>query len=392
MDIQLKQEERLPDGLFNYPLPVIRVLYEAEQPVVYLTKNARGEEMLAYLAGETAENQFIIVVPAGRSLVSRLESGSIGIREALTDSWMWLVREDFGQQSNNVWSITESEIPPLNLPKPGTPLLPEHRIAFSARAIGDGIVLGSVPCSVIAFVANAAKSSLKTILDYALAANGEGRPTDAQRTLYDLPVRQLRFASFEIGLAAPKPDLLRNDEALIEALSAVAHLQKGLAWAEDTNSTATFESQDDLEAEAILRATLALTPPGNGPISAVEVGGYWLKGHRYRLTHKSRTKIKRRLREIEEEAIFFNSGRIGEIDDDKLSCILRDLKGGGEQRCMFGEELLDDMRLHYYEQDRVNVSGVIRSGKYIVTNVVSESDRSFEGVLPQDNNIHHSDI
>lgn len=379
MDIQLKEEERLPDDLFDYPLPVVRVLYEAEQPVVYLTKNRRGEELLAYLAGETADDQFIIVVPAGRSLVSRLESGSIGIREALTDSWMWLVRENFEQQSTGVWSVTESEIPSLNLPKAGTPLLPEHRIAFSARAIGDGIVLGSVPCSVIAFVANAAKSSLKTLLDHTLAASGEGRPTDAQRALYDLPVRQLRFASFEIGLAAPKPDFFPSHEAS----QAVDDLRKGLEWAEDTSSTANFESQNDAKTEAILRATLALTPPGNGPISAVEVGGYWLKGRRYCLTHKSRTKIKRRLREIEEETIFVASGRIGEIDDDKLSFILRDLKDGGERRCIFEEELLDDMRLHYYEQGRVSVSGVIRSGKYKVTNVVPESDRSFEGVLPQ---------
>ena len=118
-----------------------------------------------------------------------------------------------------------------------------------------------------------------------------------------------------------------------------------------------------------------MTPPGNGPINAIEVGGYWLKGQRYHLTHKSRTKIKRRLREIEEEAIFVSSGRIGEIDDDKLSFILRDLPDGGEQRCVFDEELLDDMRLHYYEQGRVDVSGLIRAGKYKVTNIARESDQ-----------------
>ena len=371
MDIELKEEERLPNGLFDHPLPISRVLYEAEQPVVYLTKNKRGEEMLAYLSGETNEHQFIIVVPAGRSLISRLESGSIGIREALTDSWMWLVRESFTEESTDVWAVNEFQIPPLNLPKPGTPLLPEHRIAFSARAIGDGIFLGSVPCSVIAFVANAAKSALKTILDHALAANGEGRPTDAQRALYDLPVRQLKFASFEIGLAAPKSDFFPS----YDMLRAVEDLQTGLAWAEDTESADVFRSQDDLKTEAILRATLALTPPGNGPINAIEVGGYWLKGQRYHLTHKSRTKIKRRLREIEEEAIFVSSGRIGEIDDDKLSFILRDLPDGGEQRCVFDEELLDDMRLHYYEQGRVDVSGLIRAGKYKVTNIARESDQ-----------------
>ena len=371
MNIDLQPDNRIPDGFFDFPLPVERVLYEAEQPIVYLTKTKQGQEMLAYLADEANGIQFIVVAPATPSSIRRLESGSIGIREALTDTWIWMVRASFAQGVSEVWSITETDIPALHLPKPGTPLLPEHRIAFSARAIGDGIALGSVPCSVIAFVANAAKSSLKAILDHAFAANAEGRPTDAQRALYDLPVRQLKFASFEVGLAAPKQDLFPNDAVL----QAVSDLQTGLEWAEDVQSDNALDAEDDAKTEAILRATLALTPPSHGVITSVEVGGYWLKGHRFTLTRKSRSKVANRLRQLKEEEIVLMPGRIGEIDDDKLSFILRDVDAeNGERRGSFPEELLDDMRSHYFEENRISISGVMRAGKLRVTAVVKSHE------------------
>ena len=371
MNIDLQPDNRIPDGFFDFPLPVERVLYEAEQPIVYLTKTKQGQEMLAYLADEANGIQFIVVAPATPSSIRRLESGSIGIREALTDTWIWMVRASFAQGVSEVWSITETDIPALHLPKPGTPLLPEHRIAFSARAIGDGIALGSVPCSVIAFVANAAKSSLKAILDHAFAANAEGRPTDAQRALYDLPVRQLKFASFEVGLAAPKQDLFPNDAVL----QAVSDLLTGLEWAVDVQSDNALDAEDDAKTEAILRATLALTPPSHGVITSVEVGGYWLKGHRFTLTRKSRSKVANRLRQLKEEEIVFMSGRIGEIDDDKLSFILRDVDAeNGERRGSFPEELLDDMRSHYFEENRISISGVMRAGKLRVTAVVKSHE------------------
>lgn len=367
MNIDLQPDNRIPDGFFDFPLPVQRVLYEAEQPIVYVTKTKQGQEMLAYLADEANGHQFIVVAPVTPSSLIRLESGSIGIREALTETWMWIVRTNFAQGVSEAWSVSEDAIPALHLPKAGTPLLPEHRIAFSARAVGDGIALGSVPCSVIAFVANAAKSSLKAILDHTLAANAEGRPTDAQRALYDLPVRQLKFASFEVGLAAPKQDLFPNDIVL----QAVNDLQTGLEWAENIQSNDALEVWDDNKTEAILRATLALTPPSHGVITSVEVGGYWLKGHRFTLTRKSRSKVANRLRQLKEEEIVLLSGRIGEIDDDKLSFILRDVEGeSGERRGSFPEDLLDDMRSHYFEENRVEISGVIRAGKLRVTAVV----------------------
>ena len=137
MNLALKTENRILEGIFEYPLPIERVLYEAEQPIVYLTKTKQGQMMLAYLSQETDSHQFVIVAPTTQSSIIRLENGALGLLEALTETWMWVIRTSFTQGDSEVWSITEDTIPELNLPKPGTPLFCEHRIALSEREIGD---------------------------------------------------------------------------------------------------------------------------------------------------------------------------------------------------------------------------------------------------------------
>ncbi|MDN7557263.1 hypothetical protein [Burkholderia orbicola] len=184
-------------------------------------------------------------------------------------------------------------------------------------------------------------------------------------------MRQLKFSSFEVGLSAPQQDHFANHEVL----RAVEDLQTGLEWAQDVGNEEALNADDDAKIEAILRATLALTPPGHGIITSVEVGGYWLKGHRYTLTRQSRTKVANRLRQLREEEIVFLSGRIGEIDDDKLSFILRDVDGeDGERRGSFDEDMLDDMRLHYYDGNRIQISGILRGGRLRATAIVRQNE------------------
>ncbi len=137
MNLVIKTENRILEGIFEYPLPIERVLYEAEQPIVYLTKTKQGQMMLAYLSQETDSHQFVIVAPTTQSSIIRLENGALGLLEALTEIWMWMIRTSFTQGDSEVWSVTEDTIPELNLPKPGTPLFCEHRIALSEREIGD---------------------------------------------------------------------------------------------------------------------------------------------------------------------------------------------------------------------------------------------------------------
>ena len=202
---------------------------------------------------------------------------------------------------------------------------------------------------------------MKAVLDFVREANTEGRPTDAQRALYDLPVQRFRFASFEVGLGEPSPGLF-PDNSLHEAITKLA---SGLEWAQSVSDDAAVPGQSPQEQEVVLRAALALAPPSSGVVSAIEVSGTWLGGKRFRLDRTARTKISRR-----SERIVVFSGRIGEIDDDNLSFTLRETDDGVDRKGAFPGELLDDMRTHYYESNHVQISGVELNGRLRVTAVV----------------------
>jgi len=366
MNIDLRPEDRISADFIAWPLTIDRMLYEAEQPIVFLTHSTSGQSLIAYLAHESASRVDYILASASRRKVHQLEQGALGVREALCADWMWILCRDIETSTSGVWSITEEMIPDEYLPVPGTGLLPEHSVVFAARALGDGIALGKMPCSVISLVAESARSSLKAVFDFVREANTEGRPTDAQRALYDLPVQQLRFASFEVGLGEPNPELF-PDKSLQTAIS---RLTSGLEWAESASEDDAVLGQTQEEQEVVLRAALALTPPSYGAVSAIEVSGTWLAGRRFHLDRNARKKVSRRLRSLQTERIVFFSGRIGEIDDDNLSFTVREASDGVEHKGAFPDELLDDMRTHYYESNRVEISGVELNGRLRVTAIV----------------------
>jgi len=366
VNINLGEEARFEDQLIDWPLPIDRVLYEAEQPIVYLSHSKYGQHLLVYLANETTDASYLIIATTSISEVKMLEQGVLGVREALCSDWMWLARCAHRPQKVELWTVVEDDIPNEYLPIPGTPLLPEHSVVFSARAIGEEIRLGRMPCSVISLVADSVRTSLKTILDYVRSANAGGRPTDAQRVLYDLPVQYLRFASFEVGLAEPDTGLF-PDESLKLTITC---LERGLSWAESPSDEALSLGDTSEEREAVLRATLALTPPSTGLVHSIEISGTWLNGKQFHLSRDSRIKVKHHLRNLRSEKIVVYSGRIGEIDDDNLSFILRDSDDKVDRKGFFPEELLDDMRTHYYESNRIQISGIELGGRLRVTAVV----------------------
>lgn len=367
MNIQLRAENRFDAQLIDWPMPVDRVLYEAEQPIIYLSHSRYGQQLLVYLADEAADATYLILATTSLSEIQLIEQGVLGVREALCSDWMWIARCAHGLQNFELWSVVEDDIPNEYLPTPGTPLLAEHSVVLSARAIGEGIKLGRMPCSVISLVADSMRASLKAIFDYVRSANSGGRPTDAQRVLYDLPVQYLRFGSFEIGLAEPANGLFLDESLPLT----IFFLERGLSWVESHDVEAISPGDTPEEREAVLRALLALTPPSTGLVNTIEISGSWLNGKQFKLNRNSRVKVNRQLRNLSSERIVIYSGRIGEIDDDNLSFILRDSEDGVEHKGFFPEELLDDMRAHYYESNRIKISGIEFSGRLRVTAVVS---------------------
>lgn len=371
MNIDLAGKNCLGLELVEWPLPIHEVLYEAEQPIVFLTySSVLCQPLLAYLADEESEESSIILASASSEKISNLKKGIIGVREALVSDWMWLVRGSHSDGAAKIWAIRESDVPDGYLPVHGTPLLPEHTVVFSARALGDDIALGRMPCIVVSLVADAVRSSLKVLLDHVRAANTEGRPKDAQRKLYDLPVQRLRFSSFEVGLAEPDHGLFRDESMQV----VISSLTRGLKWAQDAAGQVSLGEGDAEELDAILRATLALTPPGSGVVREIEVSGAWLQGRRFRLDRNARLKVSKQLRAHRAEKIVVYKGRIGEVDDDNLSITIRDTSDGVDRKGFLREEFWDEVRAHYYYSNRVAISGIERNGRLNVTAVVAQDD------------------
>lgn len=367
MPITPPDREQLPAGLVDLSLPVDRVLYEAEYPILYLTHTRQGQRLLAYVADESQPALITLLAPISNVALGSLESGTMGVREALSASWLWLHQP--GREAAHLWAIEVTELPDAHLPRPGTPLYPEHEPVLRTRAVGENVTLGRMPASVVAFVADATRKAFKTILDFSLSRNAEGRPTEEHRALYDLPVQQFAFGSFELSFGAPSEDLFGRDEVQ----AAAEKLTTGLLWASDLRNDAPLPAESDEERAAILRATLLLTPPSSGPISEVQVSGRWVNGGRVRLTRASRAKVRSELKTVEEERIVVYHGRVGEVDVDNQSFVLRDTQDGVQRRGYFLEEQRDDMIQYMAEERLVDVLGVERQGRIYVFAVAPES-------------------
>ncbi len=363
MPIGRPEREPLPAGLLGAELPVDEVLYEALAPIVYLTHTSQGQPLLAYVADDWGEDITTLLAPASPVIVTALKRGALGLREALASSWLWMHRST-GVHAD-VWTVNLEDLPDSHLPLPGTALLPEHQPVFRTRAIGEKVALGRMPASVVAFVADRTRLAFKTILDFQFETRGEGRPTEEHRALYDLPVQQFSFSSFELSFGAPDGGGMPHDEVR----QAADLLTEGLHWAGDVDNGDPIQGESDGQRAAILRAVLYLTPPLTGPIEEVHVSGDWVRGERIRLTRGSRRKAKAELRTVDQDHIVTYNGRIGEIDVDNLTFTLRDTDDGQDRKGWYQEELKEDVLLYVSDGVRVTVAGIERQGRLHVAAV-----------------------
>jgi len=374
MPIEVPNRNAVLTGILPDRLVVERVLYEAEAPILFLTKNLYGQLLLAYLADDSSGGSFTILTPITAKTLSSLERGNLPVREAIESAPAWLHWIKDGE--SKVWALDVEELPKEYLPQAGTPLLPEHEAILRTRAVGPDIVLGRMPASVVAFVADSTRKALKTLLDYILDAKSDGRPRDEHRSLYDLPIQSFAFSSFELSFGLPPEEGLFTSEQISQASE---KLNVGLNWASGIEIT-DLEADSTEEREAILRAVLLLTPPTSGHITQIEISGNWIPRDRVTLNKASRKRVRGALRKVDSERLFTYTGRLGEIDTDKFTFILRDTVEEHDRSGSFSEDLLEEMIAFLTE--RVTIAGVERQGKLMVNVVVTATDSAQGPVSP----------
>lgn len=350
-------------------LTALQVLDEDVVERLWVVQNGLGQHMLAYLAAELPEFDWIILSPCNGTIVTGLENGSIALRDAVVGAWMWLVQRR-SDGSLSTWAVDASLIPEVNLPRPGVRLRFEHSPAITTRAIGASIGHGTAPASVVAWVADSTRKAVKVLLDHMFEFEKGGRPTDEARSLYDLPVRSLAFNSFEVGLGLPESATGKE-----KVQQAIALLQAGFDWLASAADEPLLPDSSTEERIAVLAALKTLAPPKHGAIERVEVGGLYMQ-RLGNLDRAARAKLQTEMTAVHAETAVTLVGRIRELDRDRGTFILRDLRDRPEMRGVISQETADEFVEYFISEQRVAVIGVQRGSRFYAHAVAPISNDS----------------
>jgi len=112
-----------PEFLGEYR--VREILYESQAPLIFTITTSFNQPMLAYVADELPEGDWVVLAPCGSSTISDLKEGRTSVREALTNSWIWLAFLEAGAKWTKAYAIEASDLPEEHLPRPGALLYPD---------------------------------------------------------------------------------------------------------------------------------------------------------------------------------------------------------------------------------------------------------------------------
>ena len=351
----------------------VYVLYEFDGPCIFTTFSASHSLLLAYLAEDLDDQEVLrfIVSSTSASTIGELKNGTISVREALTRGSMWIVDSDYSYRPKSAYHVQCNELPEDALPARGTMLWASLEPAFRVRLKGDEVQPGRVPASVLAQAASIASKALKPVFEWAardLRSDISGRPPDWLRLLYSLETQCVSYGSLEIGFrTAEVPDHgqlsfpLEGDDLTPERIQSAGWtaLQEGLEWAISKNP---LPNQPNDKWLAILESLKGLSPISKGPVDSIEVSGGLLDrvDNPFQLDRQASKRIRDELTKLKRahkvESRMFQ-GRIRELDLDKLTMILRDVRGESSDIALvlWDEELLDIAREAHYQESEVGV-------------------------------------
>jgi hypothetical protein len=206
-------------------------------------------------------------------------------------------------------------------------------------------------------LAQAVEEGVRDIVDIV----AEDIPRASLALLRDLRVQRVAFGSFELAVREGHPEereQLRlgipevsdqpgklsptappDEKAEDEAFTRVRQLfTAGLAWAANPEQPPLSEAFADVEeGRAVLVAIRGLTPDIESDVEEVEISGRLVEARpepTVRLDQEARRRVRAQTAAVipPEKEIFTMEGRIGEMDWDKKTFILRDIPGGERER------------------------------------------------------------
>ena len=351
------------------PFIPVEVLDDYDGPRLFTLQDAEGELNLACWSDEDEQVCRYVVVPTTPKILASLRDGGISVFDALNQPRCWLCDINQNGEIAQCLRVAFETIPSDSLPAIGTMLLPTLEPLLTLRAVGNEIVPGQIPGSVIRACIEGVQKAFKVLSEYVLEEPAHaGRPKDFLRRLFDLPTQRFAFASFEISFRMPIEEQTlftsfgeKSPEAkTLEEVGTL--LKKGLKWLTTAAAEEGVYSPDNPEESAVvLRALKELTPSSQGGIERLELKGQLIGPRTTSMV------LDRSARQRVNTAIRFRSlgpqpvdleGRIRELDMDRLSFELREInRTPPTQRFVFDEELLEDVFQAVQDGVRVLVTG-----------------------------------
>lgn len=351
-------------------LEITEVLYDFNGPKIFVSSSGK----LQYLWYQSAENmrtgqQRFLVVPTDNGTLDLLKSGAKSVYEALKQPWLWAIDTDLNDDVIAGWRVHLDDVPIQSKPKKEVLLWPELEPLISYRLIGDGLREGTIPASIASRALERPINALKRLLEINNAPS-QGRPEEAFRKTYDLPAQRFAFNSFEVSFSVPRhiSDPKESYSNIYEI--GAESLSRSLTWLNAGNS----ESELDIASLEVLKE---LVPPAHGLIEKVELRGRLIldKGV-VTLTREHRTIVTTTISKSKgkNRELIKTEGRIGELDKDQLTFILRNLSGNSDEiKCSFSEEQFDDVYDAFHKDLRVTLLGKLHTTRSVIEVLAIES-------------------
>lgn len=362
------------------------VLYDYELPCIFTARTPGGESLLVYLVEELEEGDRLrfLAVPTTAHVVAELKAGTISVRDALTLGWMWVVDTDAALRPNAVFATDVSQLPKDALPAPATMLWPSLEPELRVRLVGEQLRRGAIPALLFAQASEIAARALKGLFELAaksLLPESSGRPPEWLRTLYNLPTQRVGYGSLDLSFR--KPAVPSAEQLALQGLGDEGEkrlekvvdegwdlLMRGLRWV-TAGGDEELEAATDEERVAILLALKQLAPNASGPIGVVEVSGARVGGPStvWTLDRRTSQRVRSSLSELtrrERMSLRVFTGRVRDLDLDKMSLILRDLVDSEVPELSFvieEEPLLEVARDAHYQEILVTVAAKSHDGK-----------------------------
>lgn len=359
-------------------IQILEVLYDFDGPRIF-TCIDEGRLTLWYECADDEHGFRHLVVPADRALILKLKDGTRSLHDALNQAWLWAVDTDRDRDVVASWALVGLHAVPQNSkPLPDALLWKELEPLLTYRLLGDGLSEGHVPASVIARALTRPTAALKHLIEIVTDLDAQiGRPEEAFRRAYDLVAKRFAFNSFEVSLAGPaEAELPLTADGRTIYAAAGEKLAEAVQWLH-------APEQHFVPSIELLEVMSDLMPPGSGVVRGAVVSGALIPGKLpFVLSRDDRRAVKQALDQARPPGLQTLHGRVGALDRDLFTLVLRDIEGlANDVKCTFEEELDAAFLEAFNTEQMVSVTGRLRGRRYM--DVLSLATPVPQGLPPQ---------